>query len=129
MRCGRLREDLPGWPSNRLRSASPRRLLSCGQSCPPKAAEVSPVPLKETSVSDSLFTNNNQGTNGGFGRAAVLFVASEHVANGVAQREVWLKIRVVEHIANTVQVASRENSVLWAAHMQPSSFTRNEEAG
>lgn len=68
------------------------------------------------SVSDSHFKkNNNQGTNGGFGRPAVLFVASEHVANGVAQREVWLKIRAVEHIANTVQVASRENSVLGAA--------------
>lgn len=34
------------------------------------------------------------------------------MANGIAQREVWLEIGAVDDIANLMQVASRENPVL-----------------
>ena len=43
---------------------------------------------------------------------ARLFVASEDMANGVAQREFWLEIRTVEHVGDAMQIASGENSVL-----------------
>ena len=61
---------------------------------------------------DSIRSYKRTGTNDDFGRFVDLLITSEHVANGVAYCELRLEIRAVEYIVNTMQVASREDSVL-----------------
>ena len=46
-------------------------------------------------------------TNDGHKRVALLFIISEHMTNGIAQREVWLEIGAVDYIADLMQLASR----------------------
>ena len=60
---------------------------------------------------------------------APLFIAIEHMANGIAQREVWLEIRLVDDIANPMQVASRKNPVLQKTSViQPTQTKRQMRA-
>ena len=47
-----------------------------------------------------------------FGRITVFFIPGEYMADGIAQGKLGLKICAVEHVADAMQVASGQNSVL-----------------
>jgi hypothetical protein len=134
--CGtgseRLREGLLGWPSSRLGSgySSPRMRSSCVRSCPPELEEVGAAPSqkKRCSTSARVVQNEQRHTNDAFNRVALFsFVDSEHMANGIAQREFGLEIRAIEHVSNAIQVAGRENPILRSvrAHAQHKPVIQN----